>query len=134
MLLIRHFCFPLLYEIHFILCQETQLHPWAFGLVPGSQAKYKGIPLIGPFSFHFFILGSVIYHNLALSHERAHPEYSARLGTTLSVTEVTCCPFRNAKDGETRWNSLTSHFCLNLSAFLIWKIDSSHRVYLGPVL
>lgn len=39
MLLIRHFCFPLLYEIYCILCQETQLHPRAFGLVQGSPAK-----------------------------------------------------------------------------------------------
>lgn len=112
-------------------------HSFILGPLAWSQAlrpSRKGIPLIGPFSFHFFILGSVIYHNLELSHERAHSENSARPGTMLSVTEVTCCPFQNAKDGETRWNFLTSYFGLNLSAFLIWKIDSSHRVYLGPVL
>lgn len=118
MLLIGHFVFRCFMK-YILFCARK--HSFILGPLAWSKAlrpSIKDMPLIGPFSFPFFILGSVVYHNLELSHEHAHPENSARLSTTLSVTEVTCCPFLNAKDGETGWNFLTSHFCLNRSAFL----------------
>lgn len=110
--------FPCLYEIYFILCQETQLGPWAFGWVQVYQALAKCKSHTSnqaqlAFTSSFLALSFITIWNCL--QECAYPENSARLGTMLSVAALTHCPFLNAKDGEMRWNFLTSHFFLNLS-------------------